>query len=71
MFNIAGELSAPEFQSLDEKKVVAVEDFIDQINENLPALKEFVVPGEEIRSAQTHMARAICRRAGEIPSETV
>ena len=63
MFNIAGELSAPEFQSLDDKKVVLIEDFIDRINESLPPLKEFVVPGEEIRSAQTHMARAICRRA--------
>jgi len=63
MFNIAGELSAPEFKSLDEDKVISVEDFIDQINEYLPPLKEFVVPGEEIRSAQTHMARAICRRA--------
>ena len=63
MFNIAGELSAPEFQSLDEKKVELIEAFIDRINESLPPLKEFVVPGQEIRSAQTHMARAICRRA--------
>ena len=36
MFNIAGELSAPEFQSLDDKKVVSIEDFIDRINESLP-----------------------------------
>lgn len=63
MFNISGELSAPEFKSVDEKKVVSIEEFIDRINENLPPLKEFIVPGEEIRSAHTHMARAICRRA--------
>ena len=63
MFNIAGELSAPEFKSVDEKKVTSIEEFIDQVNENLPPLKEFIVPGEEIRSARTHMARAICRRA--------
>ena len=63
LFNISGELSAPEFESLNEKKVVSVEKFIDCINEDLPPLKEFIVPGKEIRSAHTHMARAICRRA--------
>ena len=48
---------------MDEKKVASIEEFIDRVNQNLPPLKEFIVPGEEIRSAHTHMARAICRRA--------
>ena len=63
LFNIAGELSAPEYKSINEEKVILIEDFIDLLNDDLPPLKEFVVPGKEVRSAYTHMARAICRRA--------
>ena len=63
LFNIAGEISAPEFKSIDEKKVENIEVLIEKINEELPPLKEFVVPGVNEQSAQTHLARAICRRA--------
>ena len=63
LFNIAGEISAPEFKSIDEKKVENIEALIEKINEELPPLKEFVVPGVNQQSAQTHLARAICRRA--------
>ena len=63
LFNIAGEISAPEFSSMDEKKVKKIETLIDNINGELPPLKEFVVPGTNQQSAQTHLARAICRRA--------
>ena len=63
LFNIAGEISAPEFRSMDEKKVKQIETLIDKINGELPPLKEFVVPGTNQQSTQTHLARAICRRA--------
>ena len=63
LFNIAGEISAPEFRSMDEKKVEKIETLIDKINGELPPLKEFVVPGTNQQSTQTHLARAICRRA--------
>ena len=63
LFNISGEISAPQFQSIDENKVTAIEIFIDELNEKLPALKDFVVPGVNKSSAFTHQSRAICRRA--------
>lgn len=63
LFNISGEISAPQFQSIDENKVIAIEIFIDELNEKLPALKDFVVPGVNKSSAFTHQSRAICRRA--------
>ena len=52
-----------QFQSIDENKVTAIEIFIDELNEKLPALKDFVVPGVNKSSAFTHQSRAICRRA--------
>jgi len=63
LFNIAGELSALEFKSIDEEKVEEIEVFIESINSQLPPLKEFVVPGVNLKSSRTHLARAICRRA--------
>ena len=63
LFNIAGELSAPEFKSINEEKVEEIEVFIESINSQLPPLKEFVVPGVNLQSSRTHLARAICRRA--------
>jgi cob(I)alamin adenosyltransferase len=63
LFNIAGELSAPKFKSINEEKVEGIEVFIDSINSQLPPLKEFVVPGANLQSARAHLARAICRRA--------
>ena len=63
LFNISGELSAPEFKNIGEEKIKKIEVFIEKINNELPPLKEFVVPGANLRSSQTHLARAICRRA--------
>ena len=63
LFNISGEISAPQIQSIDENKVTPIEIFIDELNEKLPALKDFVVPGVNKSSAFTQQSRAICRRA--------
>jgi len=63
LFNLSGEISAPQFKSIDEKKVIAIEMFINELNEKLPPLKDFVVPGVNKSSTFTHQSRAICRRA--------
>ena len=36
---------------------------MDQLNEVLPPLKDFIMPGGNEAGAACHMARAICRRA--------
>ena len=45
------------------EQVAWLEQCIDEINETLPALTSFVVPGGTPLSAHLHVARTICRRA--------
>ncbi len=40
-----------------------LEAAIDAINENLPALKDFILPGGSMAAAQAHVVRTVCRRA--------
>jgi len=48
---------------LYEKDIELLERKIDQMNESLPALTHFVLPGGHILASHTHIARTICRRA--------
>lgn len=43
--------------------IANIEKSIDKINDGLPKLKSFVIPGGSISSAQSHIARTVCRRA--------
>jgi len=40
-----------------------LELMMDEMSEQLPQLKNFVLPGGHILASQTHIARTICRRA--------
>jgi cob(I)alamin adenosyltransferase len=40
-----------------------IERWIDTMEEQLPSLSVFIVPGGSPASAQIHLARAVCRRA--------
>ena len=40
-----------------------MEKEIENINEKLPTLKEFLLPGENELSSKIHHARSVCRRA--------
>lgn len=40
-----------------------MEGWIDTIDDQLPKLKSFVMPGGSVLSAQAHVARTVCRRA--------
>lgn len=63
LFDLGGELAMPEYQSIEESDITLMEQALDQHNQTLPPLKEFILPGGTELAAQTHVARAICRRA--------
>ncbi len=46
-----------------ERHVKKLEELIDELNEVVGPLQNFVLPGGSLGAAQLHMARTICRRA--------
>ena len=40
-----------------------LEELIDNFNSDLPALKEFVLPGGSLPASICHVARTVCRRS--------
>ena len=63
LFEVGGELAMPEYTGIDAARVTALESALDQLNGDLPPLKEFVLPGGDRAAAACHLARTICRRA--------
>jgi cob(I)alamin adenosyltransferase len=48
---------------LKEEDVTLLEKEIDAMNEILPPMKSFVLPGGHVTVSQLHIARCVCRRA--------
>lgn len=48
---------------LFDEDVTALEHAIDKMNESLPEMKHFVLPGGHIHVSYAHIARTVCRRA--------
>ena len=68
LFNIGSELAAEKDLSfplpeLTEDEINVLEKEIDRLNEKLPKLKNFILPGGSVISAHTQIARCVCRRA--------
>ncbi len=51
---------------LSESDVVLLEKEIDRMNETLPELTSFILPGGHRLSSLAHIARCVCRRAERI-----
>ena len=51
---------------LHETDVIWLEQKIDEMNESLPEMRSFILPGGHIAASTTHVARCICRRAERI-----
>lgn len=51
---------------LHESDVIWLEQKIDEMNEELPEMRSFVLPGGHIASSTAHVARCVCRRAERI-----
>lgn len=68
LFNLGADLATPpgvswEALRIAEEDVGALEDLIDALNEELPPLREFILPGGGPVGAPLHLARTVCRRA--------
>ena len=63
LFEVGGELAMPDYRGVGAARVAALETALDELNEDLPPLKEFVLPGGDRAAAACHLARTICRRA--------
>jgi cob(I)alamin adenosyltransferase len=63
LFSLGGELCIPGHRMITADFVLRLETQLDAFNENLPPLKEFILPGGGAAAAACHLARTICRRA--------
>lgn len=63
LFDLGGELCIPGHIVLNATFIDRLEHQIDAMNEHLPPLKEFILPGGNRAASTCHLARTICRRA--------
>ena len=63
LFDLGGELAIPGSETLTVGYVAGLEAALDRFNEDLPPLKEFILPGGGAAAVACHVARAVCRRA--------
>jgi cob(I)alamin adenosyltransferase len=69
LFDLGADLATPLVAGDDkalriiDSQVAALENDIDGLNADLPALTSFVLPGGTPTAAALHLARTVCRRA--------
>jgi cob(I)alamin adenosyltransferase len=63
LLDLGGELSIPGHSLVKAERVAALDAWLELWNKELPALKEFILPGGSRAAAAAHLARTICRRA--------
>jgi len=62
LFNVGGELSSSQ-TLIKQTSINWLEKHLDKLNDDLPPLKEFILPGGGEAAAVCHLARSVCRRA--------
>ncbi|MEO0422456.1 MAG: cob(I)yrinic acid a,c-diamide adenosyltransferase [Pseudomonadota bacterium] len=62
LFDLGGELCLPGYTAMTQAHVDRLEQVLDQLNEDLPPLKDFILPGGGPAAAAAHVARTVCRR---------
>ncbi len=66
LFDLGGELCMPGYAAIEKRHVTALENHLDGFNEDLPRLKDFILPGGGRAAAVCHLARTVCRRAERV-----
>ncbi len=63
LFDLGGELSIPGYATVTAEHIERLENAVELYNDELPPLKEFILPGGIRAAALAHVARTVCRRA--------
>lgn len=68
LFSIGAELATPDpvkhgMCLLTEQRIAELEQWIDRLDAQLPALEHFILPGGSSAAATLHLGRTVCRRA--------
>ena len=63
LFELGGELCIPGHAAVKDAFIDRLESDLDAFNDDLPKLKEFILPGGGQAAAACHVARTITRRA--------
>jgi cob(I)alamin adenosyltransferase len=63
LFDLGGELCIPGHRVIRAEDVERLEQTLDRLNEGLPPLKDFILPGGGPAAAACHLARTVTRRA--------
>jgi len=63
LFNLGGELSIPGYTLLKLDAVLRLDEALAHYNEQLPRLKEFILPAGTRSAALAHVSRTVARRA--------
>lgn len=63
LFDLGGELCIPGHNALDETYITYLESTLDGFNDDLPNLKEFILPSGGKATSACHLGRTVCRRA--------
>lgn len=76
LFNLGSDLATPlnpppkfGIKRIEENDITKLEKYIDEFDEILPPLKNFILPGGSKAAAYLHNARTVCRRAERLAVE--
>lgn len=63
LFDLGGELCMPGTTLIPDRYVDGLENDLDRFNDDLPPLKDFILPGGSEAASRCHLARTVARRA--------
>jgi cob(I)alamin adenosyltransferase len=62
LFDLGGELAIPDYTIMNAQQTQTLEQWLDKLNQDLPPLKEFILPAGGKATSSCHLARSVCRR---------
>jgi len=63
LFDLGGELCIPGHAAIEDADIERLEQQLDRYNDDLPPLKDFILPGGGEAASRCHVARTVVRRA--------